>query len=59
MEKETEQLLPLEFKEINVVKIDTETIPKKKFVEIEFYQSNKVSVENFYKPISKIINLDF
>ncbi|WP_395053891.1 hypothetical protein [Flavobacterium sp.] len=59
MNKENSQM-PLEFQKINMQKIDINVkIEKEYFVVVELYKTNKVIPENFYKPISKILDFDY
>ena len=55
LNKELQKNLPLEFQKINEVKRKIKKNEVKIFTTVDFYQSNKIKPENFYKPISKII----
>ena len=51
--------LPLTIQEARITEIeDKDKKPKENFIAVKKLQSNFVSPENFYKPISKMIAID-
>lgn len=50
---------PLEFQKVE--KVEKRKLPVRKGVtiEVDFYQSNQVTPQNFYKPVSKIFKFEF
>ena len=59
MEKESLKKFPIEFQKINKVARQQNTKEdKRSFININFYQSPKMTPHAFYKPISKIIKFN-
>ena len=59
MENKDNKCYPLEFQKLKKKdKKKIEEIDSENFLEIKFYASSKVNKMSFYKPISKIINLE-
>jgi len=50
---------PLEFQQVQKVEKEQTILRNKKNMDIEFYQSNQITPQNFYKPISKIFKFEF
>lgn len=50
---------PLEFQQVQKVEKEQTIVSNKKVMDIDFYQSNQITPQNFYKPISKIFKFEF
>lgn len=58
MKENLQEKLPLEFKNLNKVRKNQKKNQIKFYTEVEFYKSNKIQPELFFKHISKIISFD-
>lgn len=54
-----EEGFPLEFQQVQKVEKEQTIVSNKKVMDIDFYQSNQITPQNFYKPISKIFKFEF
>jgi len=54
-----EEGFPLEFQQVQKVEKEETIVSNKKVMDIDFYQSNQITPQNFYKPISKIFKFEF
>ncbi|KGO80943.1 hypothetical protein IP98_01329 [Flavobacterium cauense R2A-7] len=54
-----EEGFPLEFQQVQKVEKEQTILRNKKVMDIDFYQSNQITPQNFFKPISKIFKFEF
>jgi hypothetical protein len=58
MKENLKEQFPLEFKNLNKVRKYQKKNQIKFYTEVDFYKSNKIHPELFFKHISKIISFD-